>query len=216
MDIDLLLTILEYVGTIAFAISGALLAIENKMDILGVMILGCTTAVGGGLFRDILIGRPMPLMFENPTYVIVACLTTLVVFITMSILHNFKMVESKSYKIAYTLIDSLGLGVFVVVGVKLTRDFGITNPFLIIFSSVLTAVGGGLLRDIMSARITAIFRKHIYCVAAIVGSLLFYSITYYTNLYPLASILSILIVVGIRYLAFYFKWNLPKVKINEE
>ena len=55
MDIDLLLTILEYVGTIAFAISGALLAIENKMDILGVMILGCTTAVGGGLFRDILI-----------------------------------------------------------------------------------------------------------------------------------------------------------------
>ncbi|MCI9182183.1 MAG: trimeric intracellular cation channel family protein [Acholeplasmatales bacterium] len=213
---DLLLTILEYVGTIAFAISGALLAIENKMDILGVMILGCTTAVGGGLFRDILIGRPMPLMFENPTYVIVACLTTLVVFITMSILHNFKMVESKSYKIAYTLIDSLGLGVFVVVGVKLTRDFGITNPFLIIFSSVLTAVGGGLLRDIMSARIPAIFRKHIYCVAAIVGSLLFYSITYYTNLYPLASILSILIVVGIRYLAFYFKWNLPKVKINEE
>jgi len=191
MDIDLLLTILEYVGTIAFAISGALLAIENKMDILGVMILGCTTAVGGGLFRDILIGRPMPLMFENPTYVIVACLTTLVVFITMSILHNFKMVESKSYKIAYTLIDSLGLGVFVVVGVKLTRDFGITNPFLIIFSSVLTAVGGGLLRDIMSARIPAIFRKHIYCVAAIVGSLLFYSITYYTNLYPLASILSI-------------------------
>ncbi len=216
MDIDLLLTILEYVGTIAFAISGALLAIENKMDILGVMILGCTTAVGGGLFRDILIGRPMPLMFENPTYVIVACLTTLVVFITMSILHNFKMVESKSYKIAYTLIDSLGLGVFVVVGVKLTRDFGITNPFLIIFSSVLTAVGGGLLRDIMSARIPAIFRKHIYCVAAIVGSLLFYSITYYTNLYPLASILSILVVVGIRYLAFYFKWNLPKVKINEE
>lgn len=216
MDIDLLLTILEYVGTIAFAISGALLAIENKMDILGVMIWGCTTAVGGGLFRDILIGRPMPLMFENPTYVIVACLTTLVVFITMSILHNFKMVESKSYKIAYTLIDSLGLGVFVVVGVKLTRDFGITNPFLIIFSSVLTAVGGGLLRDIMSARIPAIFRKHIYCVAAIVGSLLFYSITYYTNLYPLASILSILIVVGIRYLAFYFKWNLPKVKINEE
>lgn len=192
------------------------MAIENKMDILGVMILGCTTAVGGGLFRDILIGRPMPLMFENPTYVIVACLTTLVVFITMSILHNFKMVESKSYKIAYTLIDSLGLGVFVVVGVKLTRDFGITNPFLIIFSSVLTAVGGGLLRDIMSARIPAIFRKHIYCVAAIVGSLLFYSITYYTNLYPLASILSILIVVGIRYLAFYFKWNLPKVKINEE
>ncbi len=215
MDIDLFLMILEYVGTIAFAISGALIAIENKMDILGVIILGCTTAVGGGLFRDIIIGRPMPLLFENPTYVIVACITTIVVFVIMYILHDLKLVKSKAYKISYNIIDSLGLGAFVVVGVKLTKDFGIDNPFLIIFSSVLTAVGGGMLRDIMSAHIPAIFRKHIYCIAAILGALLFYLITYHGNMYPLAAGVTLIFVVGIRYIAFHFELNLPKVKIKD-
>lgn len=216
MDIDLMLTILEYIGTIAFAISGALIAIENRMDILGVLILGCTTAVGGGLFRDLIIGRPMPLMFENPSYVIVASITTLIVFIIMYILKNTQVIESKAYQIIYNITDSLGLGVFVVVGTTLTMEFGITNHFMIIFCAVLTAVGGGMLRDIMSAHIPAIFRKHIYCIAAIIGALLFYFITLYSNMYSLATILTIALVVGIRYLAFHFKLNLPKVKINEE
>lgn len=216
MDIDLMLTILEYIGTIAFAISGALIAIENRMDILGVLILGCTTAVGGGLFRDLIIGRPMPLMFENPSYVIVASITTLIVFIIMYILKNTQVIESRAYQIIYNITDSLGLGVFVVVGTTLTMEFGITNHFMIIFCAVLTAVGGGMLRDIMSAHIPAIFRKHIYCIAAIIGALLFYFITLYSNMYSLATILTIALVVGIRYLAFHFKLNLPKVKINEE
>lgn len=216
MDIEVMLTILEYIGTIAFAISGALIAIENRMDILGVMILGCTTSVGGGLFRDLIIGRPMPLMFENPSYVIVAGATTIIVFIVMYILKDIKVVESKAYQIIFNIIDSLGLGVFVVVGATLTKEFGVTNHFLIIFCAVLTAVGGGVIRDIMSAHIPVIFRKHIYCVAAILGAVLFYLITLYSELYSLAAILTILLVVGIRYLAFYFKLNLPKVKINEE
>ncbi|MCM1130226.1 MAG: trimeric intracellular cation channel family protein [Roseburia sp.] len=216
MDIDLMITILEYIGTVAFAISGALIAIENRMDVLGVMILGCTTAVGGGLFRDLIIGRSMPLMFENPSYVIVAAVTTLIVFIVMYVLKDIKVVESKAYLVVYNIIDSLGLGVFVVVGSTFTKEFGITNHFMIIFCAVLTAVGGGMLRDIMSAHIPAIFRKHIYCVAAIVGAVLFYLITLYSNMYSLAAILTIILVVGIRYLAFHFKLNLPKVKINEE
>ncbi|MDE7264340.1 MAG: trimeric intracellular cation channel family protein [Anaeroplasmataceae bacterium] len=216
MDIDVMLMILEYIGTIAFAISGALIAIENRMDILGVMILGCTTAVGGGLFRDLIIGRPLPLLFENPSYVIVAAITTVIVFIVMYILKDIKVVESKAYQIVYNIIDSLGLGVFVVVGATLTKEFGITNHFLIIFSAVLTAVGGGMLRDIMSAHIPAIFRKHIYCVPAILGALLFYLIILFSNMYSLAALLTILLVVGIRYLAFHYKLNLPKVKINVE
>ena len=216
MDINLMITILEYIGTIAFAISGALIAIENRMDILGVVILGCTTAVGGGLFRDIIIHRPMPTMFEHPSYVIVAAVTTIVVFVVMYILKDIKVVESKAYRIVYNIVDSLGLGVFVVVGSTMTKEFGVDNHFMIVFCAVLTAVGGGLLRDIMSAHIPVIFRKHIYCVAAILGALLFYVITLYSNLYSLAAILTILLVVGVRYLAFHFKLNLPKVKINLE
>lgn len=216
MDFELLLNIIEYIGTIAFAISGALIAIENKMDILGVVILGSTTAVGGGLFRDVLLGRDMPSMFAHPSYVIVAALTTLLVFIIMYILKDNKVTESKIYKIGFNITDSLGLGVFVVVGATQTMAVGITNHFFIIFCSVLTAVGGGMLRDIMAARIPAIFRKHIYCIAAIIGAILYYIIILNSNLYPLASILAIVIVVIIRYLAFHFQLNLPKVKLNED
>ena len=146
MDIEIMLRVIEYIGTIAFAISGALIAIENKMDILGVVILGSTTAVGGGLFRDIIIGRTMPSMFANPSYVIVAAVTTLIVFLVMYFLKNTKVVESKIYKIGFNITDSLGLGVFVVVGATQTMEAGITNHFMIIFCSVLTAVGGGILR----------------------------------------------------------------------
>lgn len=216
MDIEIMLRVIEYIGTIAFAISGALIAIENKMDILGVVILGSTTAVGGGLFRDIIIGRTMPSMFANPSYVIVAAATTLIVFLVMYFLKNTKVVESKIYKIGFNITDSLGLGVFVVVGATQTMEAGITNHFMIIFCSVLTAVGGGMLRDIMAAHIPAIFRKHIYCVAAIIGAVLYYCIILNSHMYPLASILSIVVVVLIRYLAFHFQLNLPKVKINEE
>lgn len=216
MDIEIMLRVIEYIGTIAFAISGALIAIENKMDILGVVILGSTTAVGGGLFRDIIIGRDMPSMFANPSYVIVAAVTTLIVFLVMYFLKNTKVIESKIYKIGFNITDSLGLGVFVVIGATQTMEAGVTNHFMIIFCSVLTAVGGGMLRDIMAAHIPAIFRKHIYCVAAIIGAVLYYCIILNSHMYPLASILSIVVVVVIRYLAFHFQLNLPKVKINEE
>ncbi len=216
MDIEIMLRVIEYIGTIAFAISGALIAIENKMDILGVVILGSTTAVGGGLFRDIIIGRAMPSMFANPSYVIVAAATTLIVFLVMYFLKNTKVVESKIYKIGFNITDSLGLGVFVVVGATQTMEAGVTNHFMIIFCSVLTAVGGGMLRDIMAAHIPAIFRKHIYCVAAIIGAVLYYCIILNSHMYPLASILAVVVVVLIRYLAFHFQLNLPKVKINEE
>ena len=81
MNFELTLKIIEYVGTIAFAISGAIIAIENKMDILGVIILGTTTAVGGGIMRDVIVGRQIPLIFENWPILLTAGLTTILVFI---------------------------------------------------------------------------------------------------------------------------------------
>lgn len=214
MDINLMVTIIEYIGTIAFAVSGALIAIENRMDILGVMILGSVTAVGGGLIRDILLNRTMPTMFENPLYALVAVISTVIVFVVMYILKDFKMIHTKAYKITFNIIDSLGLGVFVVVGAKVTMDSGVTNHFLILFNSVLTAVGGGIIRDILACRIPVIFRKHIYAVAAIIGAVFFYFFILNTDLYPYAVIFTILLVVGIRYLAFHFELNLPRVKMN--
>lgn len=214
MTMTLMVQILEYIGTIAFAISGALIAIENRMDIFGVIVLGSVTAVGGGLFRDIIIQSSIPSMFLNPSYVIVAVSTTIIVFMVMYFLKNIKIINSKWYKISFNITDSLGLGAFIYVGAQIAINAGVSNAFLIIFCSVLSAVGGGMLRDIMACRIPVIFRKHIYAVAAIIGALFLYFLNYLGVWYPVSGTITIILVVIIRFLAFYFEWNLPRVKLN--
>ena len=217
MSFELTLMIIEYIGTIAFAISGAIIAIRNKMDVLGVMILGTTTAVGGGIMRDVIIGRDVPVVFNNPSYLIVAVITTILVFITFVILKKLEITQNKIYKNILTITDSLGLGVFVIIGATSTLEAGVTNHLLVLFCSVLTAVGGGVLRDIMAAKIPGIFRKHIYCVVAIFGALFFYLLLINTpeNVHNFTTVCTIVLVVVFRYLAFHFELNLPKVRIEE-
>lgn len=218
MNFELTLIIIEYIGTIAFAISGAIIAIENKMDILGVMILGTTTAVGGGIMRDVIIGRDIPMVFNNPSFLIVAGITTILVFVTFVILKRLDLTQNKVYKIVLNITDSLGLGVFVIIGATSTLDAGVTNHLLVLFCSVLTAVGGGVLRDIMAAKIPGIFRKHIYCVVAILGAIFFYVLLLNTseNVYNLIVVSTIVLVVVCRFLAFHFELNLPKVRIEAD
>lgn len=217
MNFELTLMIIEYIGTIAFAISGAIIAIENKMDILGVMILGTTTAVGGGIMRDVIIGRDVPVVFDNPSYLIVSFITTILVFVTFVILKKLEITKNKIYKIVLNITDSLGLGVFVIIGTTSTLNAGINNHLLVIFCSVLTAVGGGVLRDIMAAKIPGIFRKHIYCVVAIFGAVFFYTLLINTpeNVHNIITVSTILLVVIFRFLAFHFELDLPKVRIEE-
>ena len=135
---------MEIIGTVAFAMSGAIVAIEKKMDILGVVILGMTTAVGGGIIRDILIGVTPPVSLTNPVYIIVALIVSLIMFI--------KKVHSKINPDSMLLnfIDAVGLGVFTVVGCN--SALGYDNILLQIFLGVLTGVGGGVARDIFAAR----------------------------------------------------------------
>lgn len=216
MDIELMIIILEYIGTIAFAISGALIAIEHKMDILGVIILGSVTAVGGGFFRDIILQREIPSIFLNPSYVIVAVFTTIVVFLFMYFLNGKKFFESQIYKFVFNVVDSLGLGVFVVVGINSVMKMRISDPFMVIFCGVLTGVGGGMIRDIMAAKIPVIFVKHIYAVAAIIGAVLFYYIGMTFGFYQWVAIVTIIVVVVIRFLAFKFRWNLPSINLSKE
>lgn len=217
MNFELTLKIIEYIGTIAFAISGAIIAIENKMDILGVIILGTTTAVGGGIMRDVIVGRHVPVVFENWSFLLTAGITTILVFIVFMFLRKLDLTQNRIYKIVLNITDSLGLGVFVIIGATSALDAGVTNHLLVLFCSVLTAVGGGVLRDIMASKIPGIFRKHIYCVVAIVAAVLFYVLLINTgeNVYNLITVITILLTVMMRYLAFHFELNLPKVRIEE-
>lgn len=217
MNFELTLKIIEYIGTIAFAISGAIIAIENKMDILGVIILGTTTAVGGGIMRDVIVGRHVPVVFENWSFLLTAGITTILVFIVFMFLRKLDLTQNRIYKIVLNITDSLGLGVFVIIGATSALDAGVTNHLLVLFCSVLTAVGGGVLRDIMASKIPGIFRKHIYCVVAIVAAVFFYVLLINTgeNVYNLITVITILLTVMMRYLAFHFELNLPKVRIEE-
>ena len=213
MDAQIIILVFGIIGTIAFAISGALIAIEKDLDLLGVIILGVITACGGGLMRDMMIGEGISI-FKEPIFPLLATITALVVFIIMYLIRDLKWEKSKPYKLCYNMIDSIGLGAFVVTGATVALEKVSTDIFPVAFYSVLTGVGGGMIRDICVCKIPAIFRKHIYAIAAIIGALVYY-LTFYLKAPVLLSILlTVILVVVIRFLAFWFEWSLPKVKLK--
>ena len=145
---------IEIIGTIAFASSGAMVAVRKKLDLFGIIVLGVITAVGGGMLRDILIGNIPPNMFRNPVYVLAAFLTVLVLFMLFrfwpSLLGSRYM---ESYERIMNILDAIGLGAFTVIGIDTGVEAGYGNyHFLIIFLGVITGIGGGILRDIKIGR----------------------------------------------------------------
>ena len=148
----------EILGTIAFAISGAVVAISKKMDIFGVAILGMTTAVGGGILRDLILGITPPAAFQSPGYALTAIAVALLVFLppVRRLLHW----NEKLYETALLLFDAIGLGIFTVIGVQTAYIArGELNAFLAIFVGVVTGCGGGVLRDmLLGAAVTLALR----------------------------------------------------------
>lgn len=204
---------IEILGTIAFAISGAEVAIRKQMDVLGVIVLANVAAVGGGTIRDILLGNLPPSAFQNPVYVSWATATAVVMFLLS--LHRWSEDAKVIFEFYVNLIDACGLGLFAVIGVRTAIQAGYQdNAFLSVFVGVLTAVGGGILRDTMAGEVPGVFRKRIYAVAALAGAWSYYMAA--DQLMPAdgAMILGSMIVVVIRALATGFKWDLPRAKYD--
>ena len=213
MNMDTFVFIMELIGTVAFASSGAMVAVEKEMDLLGVCVLGMTTAVGGGMIRDLILGVNPPAMFQNPVYALVAISVSVLVFFVAY--YNHKMRESKLY-VAYDRLmmvcDSLGLAIFTVVGVNAAWNMEYeTTTFLQIFVGVLTGVGGGLLRDVMAGNMPYIFVKHVYASASIIGAAVTVVLMgFFGELTGMVA--GAVAVFVIRLLAAYFKWNLPRIR----
>lgn len=206
------ITIMDIIGTIAFAISGAMVAIEKEMDIFGVNILAVTTAAGGGMLRDILIGRIPPMMFRNPCYVVIAVMVANIVFVMMYLHKHVKEKYVRIYEWILFLFDTLGLAAFTVDGVNAGMDTAYSsNLFLVVFIGVLTGVGGGLLRDIMANQLPYIFVKHIYASASLVGALLTVFLWPYMG-GKMAMSVGFAAILIIRLLAVRYNWNLPRIK----
>lgn len=205
------LFIMEMIGTVAFSCSGAMIAIRKKLDLLGIIILGVVTAVGGGMLRDVLIGVHPPTLFIKPVYVTVAVISAVVMFLAMKSRRLTRLLlEVEYYDWTMNLMDAIGLGAFTVVGVNTAISKGYGNYiFLTIFLGVITGVGGGLLRDIMAGAIPGILRKHVYACASIAGALCYVIITDHVPT-DIALIASAALVTIIRLLARHYKWNLPR------
>lgn len=211
-----LLFLLDLVGTIAFAISGALVAIRKGMDVFGVNVLAVTTACGGGLMRDLIIGSIPPQMFRNPFFVMIAFGVANVVFLLMALHRHMPRKVAPIYDQLLFWFDSLGLAAFTVDGVMAGIAIGYgDNEFLICFLGLMTAVGGGALRDVLASQMPDIFRKHIYAVAAIAGAIVMVLLLRVGGSQKIAMIGGFLLVLVLRKLAAHFRWNLPKVKLEE-
>lgn len=213
--------VMDIIGVIAFAVAGAMIAIENDMDLFGVIILALITCTGGGAIRDITVGRIPPMMFQDPVYIILSIITAVVVFcfVYWIRMHKDIMSPEKKKMVAATyqklllVTDSLGLAAFTVDGVYTGRHLSApnnTNYFLIIFLGVVTGVGGSVLRDVCAMQKPYIFVRHIYAVASLVGAVaaaLLPLVTTESN----AQTVGFILVLLIRYLAAHFKLDLPRI-----
>ena len=214
---EIILFALEIIGTIAFAISGAFVAIKARFDIFGVLVIGCITAVGGGITRDMLIGATPPAIFSKIYIVGIACLASLIVFIVAYIKRKkFDEIRERIEHIN-NIFDAIGLATFTVMGTEIAFTNGVSeNVFLSITIGVLTGVGGGVLRDILTETPPYIFKKHVYALASIIGSILYYLIRLWVNDTILPSIVAMIFIIGIRLLATKYRWDLPKIKLQEQ
>jgi len=202
--------LLELLGTLSFAASGAMTGLRKNMDIFGICILVLTTAVGGGVVRDLILGNTPPATFQNPIYATVAILTSLVLFLPG--LRRILMRNPAWFDWCLRLMDSLGLGIFTVVGIRIAYGC-VENPslFLLVFVGVVTGVGGGLMRDIMAGDTPYIFVKHVYASASLAGAVLCGGLWNLLGELP-AMLLGMGVVVVIRILSAHYRWNLPKAK----
>ena len=210
-------SIIEIIGTVAFAVSGALEAIRKKMDVFGVMILGLITAVGGGVIRDTVIGRTPPAAFENPTCALIALITAAITFTAVYFLqrHRFSQRFRTGMNVLLFAADTAGLAVFTVLGIEATLRFAPdSNPVVLLFVGLITGVGGGILRDILSQSIPYIFRKHIYALASILGAAtMLLMLPHFSP--EFSAVGGALAVILIRVLAFTYKWDLPRIILSE-
>ncbi len=201
--------ILEMIGTVAFAISGVMVAKEKKMDIFGAIVLGSATAVGGGVIRDLLLGAIPPVMFREPIYVTVAAVTCIIDFIIEKNRKAESVMASSLNQKILNAADSIGLAAFVVVGCRASINAGFNDHMLLsMFVGVMTGIGGGILRDILAGQMPLIMRKRVYGMAAVAGAVSFYVTDMYFNII-ISAIISMTVVVLIRFLAIHFEWNLP-------
>ncbi len=191
--------IFELVGVVAFAMSGVLVGIEYGFDVFGIFILAFLTALGGGLFRDMMLGQEPPVCFTHFSYIICVAITVLLFLIFLKVFDTkLARGDIERLKALITFFDAIGLGIFCVTGTAFAINMGYgDNILLCVASGLVTSIVGGMLRDVLANRKPVVLRKEIYALAAIAGALLYCLLTPYIG-ETVATYLCAAIVVVIR------------------
>ena len=193
---------IDLLGTIAFAISGVLVAMDKKLDLFGVFIIAFVTAVGGGSIRDMLIGDVPVAWMREPLYSY-----TIMASVAVAILFQSRL---KYLRSSLFLFDTIGIGLYTMVGIEKGIQAGLT-PFICIALGVITASFGGVIRDILCNEIPVIFRREIYATACIVGGVFYFLLIQIPVKDQYAYLAAILIIITIRMLAVRFNIALPNI-----
>jgi len=188
----------------AFAVTGAFKAIEHKADIVGIIILATITGVAGGTIRDIVLGKTLPNSLIDPAYVIITVVSAIVLFFLYS--------KMRKHWNVFLKFDAIGLGVFTVIGATFAYNLVGMNFLVIVLAGMLTAIGGGILRDIFVNQTPIVFVKELYASASFIGAVLFYFTLLITNELYAATIIGLVITTALRLVAMKYNWNLPRVK----
>ena len=193
---------------------GALIGINKNMDIFGVNVLGITTAIGGGIIRDVILGIHPPGTFRDPVFVVSSIVTSSLLFLI--VYFNKKLLESRwmmIYDKVMLTMDAIGLGAFTVIGVYTAVAQGeMKSTFLLIFVGMVTGIGGGMMRDVMAGQMPFVFVKHVYAVASLAGAVVCIVMLRTIGEESLAMITGAVVVIVIAMLAAYFRWNLPRIR----
>jgi len=204
LSIQTVILVLDLFGTMAFAVTGAFKAIEHKADIVGIIILATITGVAGGTIRDIVIGHFPPHSISDPNYVIITVVTGIAIF--------FLYPKMQKHWDLFLKFDALGLGVFTAIGATFAyQEFGM-NFLAMALAGMVTAVGGGILRDMFVNEIPMVFVKELYASASFLGVVIFYLLLSTGFKLETVAIVSIIVTTILRLVAMKYNWNLPKAR----
>lgn len=191
---------IDIIGTFAFAVSGVVAAVERKFDLFGAIILAFVTAVGGGTLRDILIGSTPVSWMDSNVHIWVVLSTVPLAYFFMKILNRLKK--------TFLMFDTVGIGLFTILGIEKSLSMGL-SPMISVMMGVVSAVFGGIIRDVLSNQVPLIFRKEIYAFACISGGLVYLLMVFLNVQNEIGLFVSIGVVIAVRLLAIRFKWSIP-------
>ena len=212
---DTLILLMEWIGTTAFAVSGALVAITRGLDLFGVIIVGCITSVGGGIMRDVLMGQFPPGIFLDAPMLALAAFTSVLVFVFSYLRRRSFGDFKRRLEVINNYFDAVGLAVFTVIGVEKAVSAGFEEHFVFsVCMGLLTGVGGGVLRDVLVDQTPYILKKHVYAVASVLGACVYYFGRIYFS--SVAIFVTVAGIILTRLLATKYRWQLPKIHLDEK